>query len=49
MATTLVEIKAAFGEYFPSLLRGLDQGSDLYDAIATGLEALNAGSLSWAR
>jgi hypothetical protein len=49
MATTLEEIKAAFGEYLPSLLRNLDEGSDFYAALATGLEALKVGSLSWAR
>ncbi|MBZ5704499.1 MAG: hypothetical protein LAN63_04040 [Acidobacteriia bacterium] len=49
MATTPDEIRAAFGEYLPFPPRGLEQGSDLYPAIATGLEALKAGSLSWAR
>src|SRR6266496_2837811 len=49
MSTPVDEIREAFGEYFPSLLRGLTQGSDLYASIATGFEALNAGSLSWAQ
>jgi hypothetical protein len=49
MASTPDEVRAAFGEHLPFPLRDLDQGSDVYAAIATGLDALKAGSLSWAR
>jgi len=49
MTITPSEINNAFGKYFPSLIYGVDQTSDAYVAIATGLEALNGGSLSWAR
>jgi len=48
VTTTLEEIKAVFGEYFPSVLRNLDQTSDLYAAISAALVALKSGSLSWA-
>ena len=46
MATSTEEIRAAFGEHLAFLVRSLDEGSDLHAAIATGLEALQAGSLS---
>jgi hypothetical protein len=49
MATTPEEVRAAFGEHLSFTLRGLDQSSDLYAGIAAGLDALKAGSLSWAR
>lgn len=49
MATTPEEVKAALGEHFSFPLRNLDQGSDLYSALAAGLDELKAGLLSWAR
>jgi hypothetical protein len=49
LATIPDEVKAAFGECLPFLLLGHDQGSDLYAAIAAGVDALKADSLSWAR
>jgi hypothetical protein len=49
LATTLEEIKAVFGQYLPSLLRKVDESSDLYAGIAASYDALKAGSLSWAR
>lgn len=49
MATTLEEVKTALGEYFPTLVRDLDESSDLFAAIAPTLDSLKAGSLSWAR
>jgi hypothetical protein len=49
MAVTTEDIKTAFGEYLPSLLRGLDDTSDVHAAMAGCLDALRLGSFSWAR
>jgi hypothetical protein len=49
MAITVEEIKAAFGTDLPMLMLDLNEGSDIYVALAAGLEALKSGSLSWAR
>jgi transposase len=49
MTTTLEEMRGAFAEYLPSLVRGIDEGGDVYSALAAGFDALKAGSLSWAR
>jgi len=43
------ELRAAFGEYLPFLEEAVDDGGDLFNAIASGLDAVNAGALSWAR
>jgi len=49
MATTPEEVKTAFGECLPFLLRGRAQDGDLHAAIAASFDALKIGSLSWAR
>jgi hypothetical protein len=46
---TLEEISAAFGDYFPSAVKRLSEGTDLHAALATILESTKSGSLSWAR
>lgn len=49
MTTSMAEIKAAVGEYLPSLVRGATEGSDSYAALAAAFDGIKAGSLSWAR
>ena len=49
MATTLDNLRNTLGEYFPALLRRVEEGSDVYQALAAGHDALETGSLSWAR
>ena len=39
----------ALGEYFPSVARNLTAGTDIYQAVSSGLDALEQGSLSWAQ
>jgi len=49
MSGILTRIQKVLGEYFPSLLRRLQEGNDLYVAITGGIQSLEEGSLSWAR
>ena len=49
MTNMVDEIRVALGEDLPLLVRDLSEGSDLHAAIVGGVEALKAGSLSWAR
>ena len=49
MASTLEEVKEALGEYFPALVKNLKEGDEVHSAIDVGIQALAAGSLSWAR
>src|SRR2546430_550272 len=49
MASTLQEIQTALGDYVPALVKQIKEGDEIYSAIDTGLQALAAGSLSWAR
>ena len=49
MASTLEEVREALGEYFPALVKNLREGDEVHSAIDVGIQALAAGSLSWAR
>lgn len=43
------KFREALGEYFPSTVRHLQEGNDMWQAIVGGLHALDQNSLSWAR
>ena len=49
MATTFEDIRSMFKKYLPFLAQKLHEGSDLFTAVGSAADALNAGSLSWAR
>lgn len=49
LGDTLELFRREFGEYFPRLINRLGEDGDATKAISHGLEALQAGSLSWAR
>ena len=49
MAKTIEELNKALGDYFPTLLRRAKDNNDIFIAMSNGFDAIERGSLSWAR
>lgn len=49
MLHSIEDLNGALGEYFPSILRRAKTDDDIKTAISSGLQALEGGSISWAR